>query len=377
MDAVIHRPFCFLSTAMGQRTPLYDTHIEMGAKIVDFGGWDMPLHYGSQIEEHQRVRRAAGMFDVSHMTVVDLTGDKTRDLLRLLLANNVDKLTTPGRALYSCMLNPAGGVIDDLIVYYRDERWFRLVVNAGTTDKDLAWIGRQAAPFGVEVTPRRDLAMIAVQGPEARAKVYAALGEALRAATERLKPFHAVAVGELFIATTGYTGEDGFEIMLPAKAAVFTWRMLHDAGVAPIGLGARDTLRLEAGMNLYGADMDESVTPLESGLEWTVAWNPPARDFIGRAALEKQKAQGVPRRLVGLVLEDKGVLRNHQKLVCDGFGAGEVTSGSFSPTLNKSIALARVPAEAAGRCQVDIRGRFAAVRIVDYPFVRHGQSCLK
>ncbi len=270
---------------MGQRTPLYDTHVEMGAKIVDFGGWDMPLHYGSQIEEHQRVRRAAGMFDVSHMTVVDLTGDKTRDLLRLLLANNVDKLTTPGRALYSCMLNPAGGVIDDLIVYYRDERWFRLVVNAGTTDKDLAWIGRQAAPFGVEVTPRRDLAMIAVQGPEAREKVYAALGEALRAATERLKPFHAVAVGELFIATTGYTGEDGFEIMLPAKAAVFTWRMLHDAGVAPIGLGARDTLRLEAGMNLYGADMDESVTPLESGLEWTVAWNPPGRDFIGRAVL--------------------------------------------------------------------------------------------
>jgi aminomethyltransferase len=362
---------------MGQRTPLYDTHVKLGAKIVDFGGWDMPLHYGSQLEEHHRVRRAAGMFDVSHMTVVDLKGDKARELLRRLLANNVDKLTVPGRALYSCMLNPAGGVIDDLIVYYRDERWFRLVVNAGTTDKDLAWIGQQAGPFGVEVTPRRDLAMIAVQGPEARAKVYAALGEGLRAATERLKPFHAVAVGELFIATTGYTGEDGFEIMLPAKAAEFTWRMLHDAGVAPIGLGARDTLRLEAGMNLYGADMDETVTPLESGLEWTVAWNPPGRDFIGRAALEKQKAQGVARRLVGLVLEDKGVLRNHQHLVCDGFGAGEITSGSFSPTLNQSIALARVPAKATGVCQVDIRGKLAAARIVGYPFVRHGQSCLK
>ncbi|MBI5612696.1 MAG: glycine cleavage system aminomethyltransferase GcvT [Gammaproteobacteria bacterium] len=362
---------------MGQRTPLYDTHVEMGAKIVDFGGWDMPLHYGSQLEEHHRVRRAAGMFDVSHMTVVDLKGDRVRELLRRLLANNVDKLTTPGRALYSCMLNPAGGVIDDLIAYYRDERWFRLVVNAGTTDKDLAWIGRQAAPFGAEVAPRRDLAMIAVQGPQAREKVYAALGEGLREATERLKPFHAVAVGELFIATTGYTGEDGFEIMLPAKAAVFTWRMLHDAGVAPIGLGARDTLRLEAGMNLYGADMDETVTPLESGLEWTVAWNPPARDFIGRAALEKQKTQGVARRLVGLVLEDKGVLRNHQKLVCDDVGAGEITSGSFSPTLNKSIALARVPAKATGACQVDIRGKFATARIVDYPFVRHGQSCLK
>jgi aminomethyltransferase len=361
---------------MGQRTPLYDTHVQMGAKIVDFGGWDMPLHYGSQLEEHHRVRRAAGMFDVSHMTIVDLRDDKPRDLLRLLLANNVDKLKTTGRALYSCMLNPAGGVIDDLIVYYQDERWFRLVVNAGTTEKDLAWIAQQAAPFGVDVKPRRDLAMIAVQGPQAREKVYTALGEALRAGTEGLKPFHAVAVGELFIATTGYTGEDGFEIMLPAKAAVFTWRMLHDAGVAPIGLGARDTLRLEAGMNLYGADMDEAVTPLESGLEWTVAWNPP-RDFIGRAALAAQKAQGVPRHLVGLVLEDKGVLRNHQKVICDGVGEGEITSGSFSPTLNKSIALARVPAGAQGSCQVDIRGKLAAARIVAYPFVRHGQSCLK
>ena len=362
---------------MGQRTPLYDTHVEMGAKIVDFGGWDMPLHYGSQLEEHRRVRRAAGMFDVSHMTIVDLKGDRVREFLRGLIANNVDKLKTPGRALYSCMLNPAGGVIDDLIVYFQDERWFRLVVNAGTTDKDLAWIGQQAAPFKVEVKPRRDLAMIAVQGPEAREKVFAALGEALRTSTEALKPFHAVAVGELFIATTGYTGEDGFEIMLPGKAAVFTWRMLHEVGVAPIGLGARDTLRLEAGMNLYGADMDENVSPLESGLEWTVAWNPPERDFIGRAALAAQKAQGVPRRLVGLVLEDKGVLRNHQRVVCDGVGEGEITSGSFSPTLNTSIALARVPAAAQGRCQVDIRGKLAAARIVEYPFVRHGKSCLK
>ena len=362
---------------MGQRTPLYDTHVETGAKIVDFGGWDMPLHYGSQLEEHHRVRRAAGMFDVSHMTIVDLKGDRAREFLRGLIANNVDKLKTTGRALYSCMLNPAGGVIDDLIVYYQDERWFRLVINASTTEKDLAWIGQRAAPFKVEVKPRRDLAMIAVQGPQAREKVFAALGEALRAATETLKPFHAVAVGELFIATTGYTGEDGFEIMLPGKAAVFTWRMLHEAGVAPIGLGARDTLRLEAGMNLYGADMDEAVSPLESGLEWTVAWNPPERDFIGRAALSAQKAQGVPRRLVGLVLEDKGVLRNHQKVLCDGVGEGEITSGSFSPTLNTSIALARVPAAAQGRCQVDIRGKLAAARIVEYPFVRHGKSCLK
>ena len=388
---------------MGHRTPLYDNHLKMGAKIVDFGGWDMPLHYGSQIEEHHKVRNDCGMFDVSHMNVVDVKGAKVRDFFRLLLANNVDKLKTKGKALYSCMLTAKGGVIDDLIVYYMDDRWFRVVMNAATRDKDMAWVNAAAKEFGrsrhpgpedqppilsdisaslhvsgIEVIPRHDLAMIAVQGPNAKEKVYQALGEALRTPAGALKPFHAAAVGELFIATTGYTGEDGFEIILPAKAAPFTWQMLNEAGVAPIGLGARDTLRLEAGMNLYGSDMDETTTPLESGLAWTVALEPSERKFIGREMLDRQKAQGVPRQLVGLVLEGKGVLRNHQKVMCNGAGEGEITSGSFSPTLNRAIALARVPAavKIGDRGTVDLRGKPATVRVVKYPFVRNGKSCI-
>jgi aminomethyltransferase len=365
---------------MGFKTPLYDAHVKMGAKVVDFGGWDMPLHYGSQIEEHHKVRQDCGMFDVSHMNVVDVKGAKVRDFFRLLLANNVDKLKTQGRALYSCMLTAKGGVIDDLIVYYMDDQWFRVVMNAATRDKDMAWVNAAAKEIGgLSVTPRNDVAMIAVQGPNAKEKVYQALGEALRAPAGALKPFHAVTVGELFVATTGYTGEDGFEIILPAKAAPFTWQMLNEAGVPPIGLGARDTLRLEAGMNLYGSDMDETTTPLESGLAWTVALEPADRKFIGREVLDRQKAEGVPRQLVGLVLEGKGVLRNHQKVVCNGAGDGEITSGSFSPTLEQSIALARVPASVkiGDRCTVDLRGKPATVRVVKYPFVRNGKSCIQ
>ena len=380
---------------MGHRTPLYEAHIKAGAKIVDFGGWDMPLHYGSQIEEHHQVRRDAGMFDVSHMVVSDLRGQPARDFLKLLLANNVDKLKTKGRALYTCMLNSKGGVIDDLIVYYMDDGWFRIVSNAATHDKDLAWIQTAAKEFGgVTLTERADLAMIAVQGPNAKEKVYQALGENLRDATSSLKPFHAATIGELMIATTGYTGEDGFEIILPAKAATFTWQMLLEASVAPCGLGARDTLRLEAGMALYGADMDETTTPLESGLAWTVALEPKERKFIGRGVLDQQLAAGVPRQLVGLVLEGKGVLRNHQKIKCNGLGddardgggrtasgtavEGEITSGSFSPTLGQSIALARVPAgvKLGDKVGVDLRGKLMMARVVKYPFVRNGKSCI-
>ncbi len=363
---------------MGNRTPLYDSHVAMGAKIVDFGGWDMPLHYGSQLAEHHQVREDVGMFDVSHMTVTDVKGARTRELLRLLLANNVDKLKTPGKALYSCMLNAKGGVMDDLIVYFMDEEWFRVVSNAATREKDLAWISSAARELGgITVNEREDLAMIAVQGPNAREKVIEVLGENLRETAGPLKPFQAIHIGELFIATTGYTGEDGYEIIMPGQAAPFAWQRLAEAGVAPIGLGARDTLRLEAGMCLYGSDMDETTSPLESGLAWTVALEPAERKFIGREALETLKAGGVKRKLVGLVLEDKGVLRGGQKLVCEAAGAGTITSGSVAPTLNKSIALARVPAqvELGGRCQVEIRGRPTAARVVKFPFVRHGKSC--
>lgn len=359
---------------MGKRTPLYDQHVAMGAKMVDFSGWDMPIHYGSQLEEHHQVRRDAGMFDVSHMTVVDLQGDTVRPFLGYLLANNVDRLKSVGKALYSCMLKEDGGVIDDLIVYYMRDDWFRMVVNAATRDKDLAWIYKHAEQFQVDVTERADLAMIAVQGPNAPERLRAALGEGAGGILE-LKPFVAGEFGGLFLARTGYTGEDGFEVIVPNDEAAELWQKLHEQGVAPIGLGARDTLRLEAGMNLYGTDMDESTSPLESGLAWTVAWDPAERDFIGRQALEKQRAEGVSHKLVGLVLEGRGVLRNHQRVVVDG-AEGEVTSGSFSPTLGRAIAFARVPANIGERCEVDIRGNLVSARVVKPPFVRNGKSCL-
>ena len=358
---------------MGNKTPLYQAHQAMGARLVDFAGWDMPIHYGSQIEEHHAVRRAAGMFDVSHMTVVDLIGGQTRAFLHHLLANNVDKLQQRGKALYSCMLNADGGVIDDLIVYFLEETWFRLVVNSATRDKDLAWIQQQAAAFGVDVIEQPELAMIAVQGPAARDKVLPLLDPAARDAAAALGVFCGLEIEDWLVARTGYTGEDGFEIMLPGAEAEAFWNALADAGVRPCGLGARDTLRLEAGMNLYGTDMDESVSPLVSGLGWTVAWQPEGRDFIGRRALEKERQVGPSARFVGLLLEDKGVLRNHQRVLVEGAGAGEITSGSFSPTLGRSIALARVPVATADHCRVDVRGKLLSARVVKPPFVRNGE----
>jgi aminomethyltransferase len=367
---------------MTQKTILNDAHRALGAKMVDFGGWDMPLHYGSQVEEHHLVRRDAGMFDVSHMTVVDLHGARVREFLRHLVANSVDKLQKPGKALYTCMLNAQGGVIDDLIIYYLAEDFFRLVVNAATHDKDLAWIGAQAQPFGVAVTERSDFGMIAVQGPTARERVLGLLDADGARVAGKLGKFAAADVKAqdgttLFVARTGYTGEDGFEIVVPEAHAVALWNALLVAGVKPAGLGARDTLRLEAGMNLYGQDMDEAVTPYEAGLGWTVALDDLAdgkpRDFIGRDVLEAQKAGGVPRQLVGVVMDDKGVLRHGQR-VLTAHGDGEILSGTFSPTLGKAIAFARVPAGDPGEVRVDIRGKEVPVRTVKFPFVRDGKA---
>ena len=357
---------------MGLGTPLHETHLRSAATFVDFGGWDMPLHYGSQIAEHRAVRQDAGMFDVSHMGIVDVTGYRVRDFLRTLLANDIGKLDVPGRALYSCMLLPSGGVIDDLLVYFMAEQQFRLVVNAGTRTTDLRWIIDQGAAYEVNVAARSDLAMIAVQGPHARAKTASLLRPAQRAAALGLRPFAATTIDSWYLARTGYTGEDGFEMMLPAEDAAATWQALLEAGVAPAGLGARDTLRLEAGFSLYGNDLDRDHHPLESGVEWTVAFEPPEREFVGRAALERARAAGSD-RLVGLLLEQRGVLRSHQKVIVDDAATGEITSGSFSPTLNRSIALARVRSGVGARVQVDIRGRLHAARVVKPPFVRHGR----
>lgn len=357
---------------MGHRTALYQNHLDAGAKMVDFGGWDMPIHYGSQIEEHHAVRTGVGMFDVSHMTVVDVTGADAQAYLQKLLANDVAKLTRPGKALYSGMLNENGGVIDDLIVYNM-EGWYRVVVNCSTREKDLAWMQKQSAGFAVTIAERPDFAMIAVQGPEARDTVAKLLGEPRASLIRNLTVFQGLSAGDWFIARTGYTGEDGLEIMLPNEQAGAFWERLKAAGVCPCGLGARDTLRLEAGMNLYGSDMDESISPLEAGMGWTIAWEPASRDFIGRKALEQEKAAGVKRKQIGLVMESRGVLRGHQTVITPA-GEGEITSGTFSPTLGYSIALARVPAATGATAQVDIRGKLNDVRVVRPPFVRNGKK---
>lgn len=359
---------------MLKRTPLFDTHLACNAKMVDFGGWEMPLHYGSQIEEHHHVRRHAGMFDVSHMLNVDIEGADVRGFLRTLVANNVDKLQTPGKALYSCMLNPDGGVIDDLIIYFLSESHFRIVVNAGTAEKDVAWMQQQASAThpDLTITPRRDLGMIAVQGPAAREAVWSVWPQH-RTASENLIAFAALVEGDVMIARTGYTGEDGFEIVLPATDAPAFWAALKVAGVAPAGLGARDTLRLEAGMNLYGNDMDETVSPLDAGLAWTVDLKTP-RPFIGRDVLE---ANGKQRNFVGLKLLDRGVLRAHMKVVTP-HGDGEITSGTHSPTLGFSVAMARVPAAVAigDTVNVDIRGKLMPALVVKMPFVRNGKALI-
>jgi aminomethyltransferase len=358
--------------SVSKQTVLNQTHRAQGAKMVDFGGWDMPINYGSQIEEHHQVRRDAGMFDVSHMTVLDLHGAGVRPFLRQLVANSVDKLKVPGKAMYACMLDARGGVIDDLIVYFLAEDFFRLVVNAATRDKDLAWIQAQAAGHDVRIRERSDLAMVAVQGPNARAKVLGLLSPAAAQAAGALTKFTACEADGLLVARTGYTGEDGFEVIVPEADAVDFWNRLLAAGVKPAGLGARDTLRLEAGMALYGQDMDESATPYEAGLAWTVAMDA-GRDFTGRAALQAQKDAGAARQMIGLVLDEKGVLRHGQAVFTDA-GEGEILSGTFSPTLGKAIALARVPAGALGAVTVDIRGKRLPVRVVKYPFVRDGAA---
>lgn len=352
---------------MGKRTPLYDCHLKANAKMVDFAGWDMPLHYGSQLQEHKFVRENAGVFDVSHMTIVDLHGKEVQAFLHRLIANNIDRLV-PGKALYTCMLNEMGGIIDDLIVYKIHDDFYRLVVNSGTHDKDLAWIEKQAGPFHITIEERLDLAMLAIQGPEVMQHLQKLFPEQ-HAKIAALKSFHAHQFGEWFVARTGYTGEDGFEVIFPVKDAETFWQKILASGIKPCGLGARDTLRLEAGLNLYGSDMDESVTPLESNLGWTVAWEPESRDFIGRKALESQRQQGVKSKLVGLVLESGGVLRNHQ-IVFVNDEMGEITSGSFSPTLNKGIALARVPFEIGAECLVEMRGKKVPVKVTKPPFVK-------
>lgn len=359
---------------MSAKTPLHANHLALAAKMVDFHGWEMPLHYGSQLEEHQYVRKQAGMFDVSHMTVVDILGAGGRQFLRKLLSNDVDQLEYTGRALYSCMCNEHGGIIDDLIVYQRASDNYRMVLNSATRAHDLDWLHAKSEGFAIGLQERTELAMLAVQGPEALHKTMSVLKPAQVDAVSTLAPFEAVDVGNYFFARTGYTGEDGLEIIVPAEKIGQLWSALLEAGVKPCGLAARDTLRLEAGMLLYGQDMDESTTPLESALEWTVKWQPAERDFIGMGALLSQKQQGLERKLVGLILQDKGIMRPGQRVVVEGQTDGLITSGTYSPTLGQSIALARLPVGAGEQVFVDIRGKLIAAKVGKPRFVKRGKA---
>lgn len=359
---------------MTKQTALYSVHERSGAKIVDFGGWDMPLHYGSQIDEHHQVRTNAGMFDVSHMTTVDVSGPQSKEYLRYLLANDINKLVEPGKALYSAMLNSNGGVVDDLIAYFLGGNDYRLVVNAATFEKDMQWLAQHAAQFEVQLDHITGNTTLAVQGPNARAAAMQAMGSTRATIASDLGPFYCAKVGEWFIARTGYTGEDGFEITVPDADAESFWQALVDNNVAPCGLGCRDTLRLEAGMNLYGADMDETISPLEANMGWTVALQDPDRDFVGRSATEALKAEGVSTKLVGLVLEGKGVLRSHQKVIVPEIGEGEITSGTFSPTLKKGIAMARVPVNTGDTAKVEVRNKELDVKVIKPSFVRNGKQ---
>ncbi len=358
---------------MISKTPLYASHLASGARMVDFHGWEMPLHYGSQLEEHHHVRRDAGMFDVSHMTVVDVLGAGGRQFLRKLLTNDVDQLEHTGRALYTCMCNEHGGIIDDLIVYQRAPDNYRLVLNSATKTRDLAWIREKIQGFAAGLQERSELAMLAVQGPNAIEKTVSILTSAEADAISTLTHFESVDVGNWFFARTGYTGEEGLELIVPQSDIPKLWSALLEAGVAPCGLGARDTLRLEAGMMLYGQDMDETTTPLESALTWTVKWQPDDRDFIGMGALLSQQQHGLQRQLVGLILQGKGIMRRDQRVVVEGSKEGVITSGTYSPTLEQSIAFARVPIETGDTVQVEIRGKLLPARVSKPRFIKQGK----
>ena len=353
------------------KTSLYQSHLDAGAKMVDFGGWQMPINYGSQIEEHHAVRRRCGMFDVSHMTVIDIRGDEATEFLYKLLAGDIKK-TEINQAMYSTMLNEKGGVIDDLIVYKQSDNRYRMITNAATRDKDLAWINNHATDFQVSIEERPDLGIIAVQGPDSENK----LNDFVDVDVSQLKKFRSTESGDMFIGRTGYTGEDGFEIVLPADQAPTLWQKLINAGVTPCGLGARDTLRLEAGMHLYGQDMDEDISPVNCGLAWSVRKQD--HDFIGGSVIEQQRHKGADQKLVGLVLEGRGILR-HGQIISDEQGEiGLITSGGFSPTTEQAIALARIPKNNPNKqLTVAIRKKQLPCRVVKPTFVRNGQSLLE
>ncbi len=360
-----------------RRTPLYPCHLEAGARLVDFAGWEMPVQYAGLIAEHQAVRTAAGLFDVSHMGEVRVAGAGATAFLQRLTPNDVSKLA-PGRAHYSALLTEAGTYVDDLLIYRLAEDEYLLVVNASNREKDFAWIAGHA-PAGLELADlSEEYALLALQGPKAL-EILSGLTDADLAAIR----YYGFVQGEVgghptLISRTGYTGEDGFELYLPPAAAPELWRLLLAAGtpfgLMPAGLGARDTLRLEAAMALYGHEIDDQTTPWEAKLDWTIKLE--KGDFIGRDALVAQRAAGPTRQLVGFEVAGRGIARQDHGVVVEGRQVGVVTSGTFSPTFQKALGLAIVPVELATigqRLTVDVRGREIEATVVATPFYRRAR----
>jgi aminomethyltransferase len=356
-----------------KRTPLYDLHKALGARFVEFGGWEMPVQYTGIIDEHTAVRQRAGLFDVSHMGEIELRGPRALAAAQRLTVNDVGRLSD-GQAQYSLLCLPSGGVVDDILVHRISAERIFICVNAANIQKDFDWMRDNAA--GAEVIDRSDeFGLLALQGPRAVSIV----GKLTRAALDRTPRFAfmeaEVAGCRALVAHTGYTGEDGWELYCAHGDAATLWDAIlaagSDAGIVPVGLGARDTLRLESALPLYGHELDETTTPLEARLGWVVRFT--KEDFIGRDALLRQKERGVDRQLAGLVLSDRGVARQHYRILHQADQVGIVTSGTMSPTLGKAIGLGYVAPEYATigtRLSVDIRGRQAAAEIVRLPFYK-------
>jgi aminomethyltransferase len=359
------------------RTPLYQMGVELKARFTSFGGWEMPIQYSSISQEHHAVRNTAGMFDISHMGKFTLQGKNLISQLEYLVPSDLSRLQ-PGQAQYTVLLNPQGGIIDDIIIYYQstdsnDTQKLVIIVNASTTDKDKTWILAHLDPDVVQFQDlSQDKILIAVQGPTATNHLQSLV-------TSDLSPIKAFGHLETtifgkhaFLARTGYTGEDGFEVMVDSSVGIDLWQALYNFGVVPCGLGCRDTLRLEAAMALYGQDIDDSTTPLEAGLGWLVHLDTKG-DFIGREVLTQQKAQGVPRKLVGLQTQGRNIARHGYPVLSSDQVVGEVTSGTLSPTLGYPIALAYVPTQLATLKQqldVEIRGKAYPAIVVKRPFYR-------
>ena len=363
------------------KTPFYECHVEASGKLVDFAGWTLPIHYGSLVDEHNAVRNDAGMFDVSHMVVSDVRGERSVQALRLTLTNDIAKLVD-NTALYSCLCTDTGGVVDDLIVYRISAEHYRVISNAATRNKVLGWLADHGVAECHSIESGH-LAMLAVQGPNAVAK-FQRVAQSLidpdviggAADIASLPNFGCTTLGDVFVGRTGYTGEDGVEIIVPQAAAEVYWRALLDAGVHACGLGARDTLRLEAGMSLYGNDLDDAHSPFESGVGWTVDLSDESRNFIGRSVLVTQKQNGAATLRIGIELQERGVLRAGQGVSIDGEEIGVVTSGTYSPTLQRTIALARVQRASAPKMDdkdcaltVEIRNKPVSAFRVGVPFL--------